>query len=102
MGKLVITIDDSLLEQSIYQEVFEIVVKENFDCSSCESTARCTVDSISPDELNVLCYASGYVACKLLERYEKKHRDVVEQYVMCLGEMAVEGEGANLLAYTKC
>ena len=103
LGKLGITIDDSLLEQSIYQEVFEIVVKEYFECSSCtcESTARCTVDSISPDELNVLRYACGYVARKLLKHYEKKRGDVVEQYVTCLGDMAVEGEGADLLAYTK-
>ena len=33
-GKLGITINDSLLEQSVYQEVIEIIVKEYFDCSS--------------------------------------------------------------------
>ena len=38
----------------------------------------------------MLRYARGYVARKLLEHYEKKHGDVVEQYVMCSGEMAVE------------
>ena len=96
-----ITVDDPLLEQSLYQEVFEIVVKEYFECSRSESITTHKVDSISPDELNVLRYACGYVGRKLLKCYEKKHGDVAQQYVTCLNEMAVEGEGTDLLVYTK-
>ena len=53
------------------------------------------------NELNVLRYACKYVEHKLLKQYEKKHGDMAVQYVACLGEMAVEGEGSDLLAYTK-
>ena len=49
----------------------------------------------------MLCYACGYVVRMLLKQYEKKHGDVAVQYVACLGEMAVEGESSDLLAYTK-
>ena len=54
LKKLDITIDDPLLEQSVYQEVFEVVMKEYFDCSVSESMTKCTVDNISPNELNVI------------------------------------------------
>jgi hypothetical protein len=43
----------------------------------------------------------NYVARTLLKRYEVKKGDVYSQYVICLGEMAVLGEGDDLLAYTK-
>jgi len=99
--KLGIIIEDRLLEQSFYQELFEVVIKEYFECSRPESTAKSKVDSISPDELNVLCYACGYVARKLLKCYEKKHGDIAQQYVTCLSEMAVDGDGDDLLGYTK-
>ena len=56
---------------------------------------------MSSDELNVLRYACGYVAHNLLKRYEKKTGDIAQQYVTCLGEMAVEGEGDDLLAYKR-
>ena len=47
-------------------------------------------------------YVGGYVARKLLLRYEKMFGDVYNQYITCLGEMAVagEGEGDSLLSYT--
>ena len=49
----------------------------------------------------MLRYACKYVEHKLLKQYEKKHGDMAVQCVACLGEMAVEGEGSDLLAYTK-
>ena len=104
LSKLCISVDDPLLEQSVYQEIFEIVIKEYFEgatSSSCRSLPKCTIDNISTDELNVIRYACGYVAHKLLKRYEKKSGDVVQQYIICLGEMAVEGEGNDFLAYTR-
>ena len=93
-SELLKKLDNPLLEQSVCQEVFEVVVKEYFDCSVSESMTK-------PDELNVLRYACGYVGRKLLKQYEKKHEDVAVQYVACLGEMAVEGEGSDVLSYTK-
>ena len=45
-------------------------MKEHFDCSVSESMTKCTVDNISPDELNVIHDACGYVACKLLKQYK--------------------------------
>ena len=42
-----------------------------------------------------------YVAQKLLKCYEKKPGDTAEQYVACLGEMAVQGIGDDLLFYTR-
>ncbi len=101
MGKLGIVIEDPLLEQSFYQNIFEVVIKEYFECSRSESTARSKADSISPEELNVLRYACGYVALKLQKCYEKMHGDIAQQYVTCLSEMAVDGEGNDLLDYTK-
>lgn len=50
----------------------------------------------------MLRYACGYVARSLLKQYEKTTTgDVAQQYITCLGEMAVEGEGDCLLAYTR-
>ena len=39
-------------------------------------------------------HACGYVACSLLKI---KGGDIYSQYVQCLGDMAVEGEGDNIL-----
>ncbi len=36
MGKLGIVIEDPLLEQSFYQNIFEVVIKEYFECSRSE------------------------------------------------------------------
>ena len=103
MEKLDVSIDDPLLEQSVYQECFEIILREYFEnCTrKCGSISKPSIDSISSYELNVLRYACGYVAQKLLKCYEKKPGDTAEQYVACLGEMAVQGEGDDFLSYTK-
>lgn len=53
------------------------------------------------DELNVMRYACGYVAHSLLKKYEKRAGEKFSQFVVCLGEMAVVGEGEDLLAYTR-
>ncbi|SMN02542.1 hypothetical protein SPONN_1264 [uncultured Candidatus Thioglobus sp.] len=101
--KMGVKIDDPLLEQSVYQEMFEICVRDYFSTTS-TSVPTTTTDSftnISADELNVMRYVSGYVARSLLRRYEARTGDVYSQYVTCLGEMAVEGEGEDLLTYTK-
>ncbi len=96
-------IEDPLLVQSLYNEVHQRIVKDYFE-EGAEFTGPVTkakIENISSDELNILRYACGYVACKLLKRYEKKPGEIAQQYVNCLGEMAVEGESGDVLAYTK-
>lgn len=97
--KLGVDIDDPLLEQSLYQEVYEMCLKEYFTIASQSSSAGSADNVIlTADELNVLRYVSGYVARQLLRRYEKKPGEVYSQYVACLSEMAVAGEGDDVLS----
>ena len=56
---------------------------------------------LTADETNVIRYVGGYVALKLLQKYEKKAGNVASWYVHCLGEMPVEGEGEDVLMYTR-
>ena len=98
--KLGIVIDDQLLEQSVLQELFELCLKEMAEGSTTETEDTRNVN-MSADELNVIRYVSGYVARQLLRKYEKKSGEVHDQFVICLSEMAVEGEGSDLLYYTK-
>ena len=75
---------------------FWVEAQENSDRSEHQEM------ELSKDELNALRYACGYVAVKLLKKYEKK-KDLgkkSEQFEMCLGNMAVTGEETNLTAYT--
>lgn len=104
VGKLGVGIDDPLLEQSFFQEIYEMLMKEYFESISVSGSSRNTVDidSITTDEMNVIRYACGYVARSLLKRYERKSGDVYEEYVACLGDMAVEGDNeTDLLSYTR-
>ncbi len=104
VGKSDIIIDDPLLEQSFLQELYEMLMKEYFESISVGGASRNIVgiDSITPEELNVIRYACGYVARSLLKRYETKCGDVYEQYVTCLVDMAVKGENeTDLLSYTR-
>lgn len=95
-------IDDCLLEQSLYQELFEVSLKKHFVIAdNSGSTEISTSDvELSVDELNVMRYVGGYVARQLLRRYEHKSGELYSQYITCLGEMAVAGEGDDLLSYT--
>ncbi len=77
-NKLSISTEDPLLEQSVYQEMFAIILYCNTHSNE-----------MSADELNVMRYVSGYVARSLLKRYEVRTGDMYSQYVSCLGTMAV-------------
>ena len=101
--KLNIEIDDPLLQQSLFQEVFEMCLCEHF--ASCNSVEECCNEStissaLTSDELNVMRYACGYVPRSLLKKYEQKTGEVNSQYATCLGEMAVEG-GEDFLSYSR-
>ena len=52
---------------------------------------------LTSDELNAMWCACGYVPRSLLKKYEIKCRAVYSQFVQCLGDMAVEGEGDDVL-----
>ena len=45
-------------------------------------------------------YACGYVPHALLKKYEMKCGEMYSEYVQCLGDMAIEGEGDDVLTYT--
>ncbi len=45
-------------------------------------------------------HACGYVALKLLRKYERKSGEKFDQFEMCLGEMAVLGEPTDFTQYT--
>ena len=77
-----VEIDDPLLEQSFYQEVVELCMKEYFanDARGKESDVEAYCIILTPDELNVIWYVGGYVARQLLHVYEKKRGEVYRQY----------------------
>ena len=94
-----VEIDDPLLEQSFYQEVVELCMKEYFanDARGKESDVEAYCIILTPDELNVIRYVGGYIAWQL-HVYEKKRGEVYRQYCDCLG---IEGEGDDVLTYTR-
>ena len=71
-SKLAIDIDDPLLEQSLYQELFELCLKEYFRPSESSDTESVDDVTLTADELNIMRYVGGYVARTLLKHYEKK------------------------------
>ena len=58
---------------------------------------------LTSDELNALRYARGYVAHSLLKKFERRKKKEAKlfQFITCLGDMAVAGEGESVLSYTE-
>jgi len=82
--------------------VFEVLLVEHFTHSPSGGEHDAAEDpSLSKDELNVMRYAGGYVPHSLLKRYEKKTGRKHDQFIECLGDMAVESEHSDFLSYTK-
>ena len=50
--------------------------------------------------MNALGYAAGFVPYSLLKRFEKRKGEKYSQIVICLGEMAIMGDGSDILSYT--
>jgi hypothetical protein len=100
LEKLKVTEDDPLLKQSVYTDLFGLLVKEYFNSQATTSAAPSATE-LTSDEANALRYACGYVARSILRKYETRKGDVYSQYVQCLGDMAVEGEGDDVLLYTR-
>ncbi len=93
---------DPLLEKSVFREVFVELVTEYF-CATTMNKAVQTTESteLSSDELNAMRYACGYVPRSLLKKYERLSSDTYSEYIQCLSDMSVEGEGGDLLDYTR-
>ena len=92
--------NDPLLEQSVNQKLFEMILGVEFSSVGPPVTTT-KKSSIGKDELNALRYAGGFVPHSLLKRYEKKSGPKFEEYVEFLGSMAVESDHRDFLDYTK-
>ena len=91
---------DPLVIQSLNQILFEDLLRENIG-ACIPQVASTRISSLSKDEENALRYAAGYVPYRLLRRYEKSSNEKSQQFVECLGNMAVAGSETGLLDYTK-
>ena len=101
-----------LFQQSVNEKLFEILLPEKLSTSGSgvEANAAAVVSaasgeaSMSPDELNVLRYACGFVPFKLLKSFEKKDSTATkyDRFIHCLGDMAVDSdEDGDLISYTR-
>ena len=50
---------------------------------------------LTPDELNAMQYACGYVPHKLLKKYEMRRGQKAKCFVECLGNMAVVSDDSH-------
>ena len=82
---------NSLLIQTIVQELFESKLKEYFPSGSNSQRwlSQEPLPDISDDEKNTLMYACGYVPVVLIRRYRKRKEHKYESYVECLLNMVV-------------
>ena len=104
LSSLSVEYAEDLLQQSINQQLFEMLLPSQFAQVLPHASASERNDEIfSKDEVNALRYACGYVPRCLLHRYEKYDGDKYMTFVKCLGEMAVECEGTvhDFLSYTR-
>ena len=77
-----------------------VLTKEYFTSQSASSDPPLQTE-LTSDEAYVLRYAGSYVAQTRLRKYEKRSGEVSSQYVQCLGDISVEGEGNDVLSYTR-
>ena len=95
----------TLIQQLVYNELFSLLLCKQFspsaDIHSSQRESSCQTTVFSEDELNALRHACGYVPRVLLKKYEVRPGKTPSEYVQCLGDMAVEGDGDNVLAYTR-
>lgn len=52
------------------------------------------------EEENAVRYASGYVALKVMRKFEKENTEKAAQFVNCVSQMALCGEESSFYAYT--
>ena len=92
-----------LLLQSTNRRVFESLMVEFF--ADAVATSQTIVVPVAPalnaEEENALRYVIGYVALKLMRKYQKEDGEKAIQFVECLLNMAVVGEESSFYNYTK-
>ena len=94
----------SSLTETVNVVVYEQLLKEHGSRPLRSSESVVQELQLTKDELNALRYTSGYVAMKLLKKYEKEHSRrtfgaKAEQFEMCLGNMSIADEETD---FTKC
>lgn len=101
----IVDLAESLFHQTVNLVVFEQLLKEHF---AFERPPNGTVEmQLSKDKLNALRYASGYVPMKLLKRYEKKEErerkkmgKKIDQFEICLGNVAITSDETDFTQNT--
>ena len=91
-------LQDNLFFQLVIDHVFEELVKKEFHTSSTPTAPR---KSLTCDEQNIVRYASGYVAQRLLSKYKKEDSEKAAGFVECLSHMAMDRNESSLMDYTK-
>ncbi len=95
--------EDPWLIQSVVRFVFENLLTEYFRCKQVNPPGP-RIDGeekqFSRDELNALRYACGYVAQKILKKYENRKSKKADEFEMCLGQMAVAGDVTDFTMYS--
>ena len=99
---LKIEVFDIIVMQSVYEELFTRLIKEELSKghSACNTSEEVISVRLSQDEVNALRYAAGFVPHSLLKRFEKRKGEKYSQFTTCLGEMAVISEESDILSYT--
>ena len=98
-NKLIVELEVSgiSLMQAVFRQIFEDCMSEHFTITSSVHSSSEDEVTLTAHELNALRYACGYIAHSLLKTFECKTGDKFSQYITCLGEMAVVGEGEDVL-----
>ena len=86
---------DPLVQQYVNQKLYEDIKSK---CCSHPSTM--SIHTLTPDEENIIRYASGYVPMVLMKRHERNVSEKSASFVECLSCMAVNGEESTILEYT--
>ena len=94
----VVDVQDDLFFQLVVDHVFEELVKKEFHTSSTPTAPK---KSLTHDEQNIVRYAGGYVAQRLLSKYKKEDSEKAAGFVECLSHMAMDGNETSLMDYTK-
>ena len=91
-----------LLLQSVNRRVFERRLIDHLASShpSCSSEAGAAPSVMNAEEENALRYVSGYVALKLMRKYEKEDSPRASQFLETLSGMAVLGNESSFYDYT--
>ena len=89
---------DNLFFQLVVDHVFEELLKTEFHQTCTPTTPK---KSLTRDEQNIVRYAGGYVAQRLLSKYKKEDSEKAAFFVECLSHMALDGNESSLMEYTQ-